>query len=144
MKAHQITETHKRPQSDRVGRGNAAGQGNTSGRGSNGQKSRTGANSSLPRTFTGGGTTMMQRLPKIKGFKSHMVKPVGINIDSIAAVFEPQATVTLIGLLEKGLINANEAAKGIKVLGSAQGKVYQLKFDTEDQSLKLTAKLLAQ
>ncbi len=53
----------------RVGRGIAAGQGKTAGRGTKGQKARTG--SSNKPGFEGGQNPLMQRLPKLRGFKSH-------------------------------------------------------------------------
>jgi large subunit ribosomal protein L15 len=52
----------------RVGRGIAAGQGKTAGRGTKGQGSRTGKK--LSATFMGGQTSMVQTIPKHKGFKS--------------------------------------------------------------------------
>lgn len=57
----------------RVGRGIAAGQGKTAGRGTKGQKSRTGY-SARP-GFEGGQNPLMQRLPKLPGFRSHHEKP---------------------------------------------------------------------
>lgn len=59
-------------QKRRVGRGIAAGQGKTAGRGTKGQGSRTG--SSARPGFEGGQNPLMQRLPKLRGFKSHKVK----------------------------------------------------------------------
>lgn len=53
----------------RVGRGISAGQGKTAGRGTKGQKSRTG--SSRKPGFEGGQNPLIQRLPKLRGFKSH-------------------------------------------------------------------------
>lgn len=67
MKYHELTTTSNRS-SRRVGRGIAAGQGKTAGRGTKGQKSRTG--SSRKPGFEGGQTPLMQRLPKIGGFRS--------------------------------------------------------------------------
>jgi len=52
----------------RVGRGIAAGQGKTAGRGTKGQNSRTG--SSRRPGFEGGQNPLMQRMPKLRGFKS--------------------------------------------------------------------------
>lgn len=60
----------------RVGRGISAGQGKTAGRGTKGQKARTG--SSRKPGFEGGQNPLMQRLPKLHGFKSH--KPVVENV----------------------------------------------------------------
>ena len=57
----------------RVGRGIAAGQGKTAGRGTKGQKSRTGKK--LRAGFEGGQNPLMQRLPKLPGFRSFRVKP---------------------------------------------------------------------
>lgn len=56
----------------RVGRGIAAGQGKTAGRGTKGQMSRTG--SSKRPGFEGGQTPLMQRLPKLNGFRSLKTK----------------------------------------------------------------------
>ncbi len=62
-------EAHKTK--NRVGRGIAAGQGKTAGRGTKGQHSRTG--STRKPGFEGGQNPLMQRLPKLRGFKSHKV-----------------------------------------------------------------------
>jgi len=68
VKYNELTITKKKS-STRVGRGIAAGQGKTAGRGTKGQKSRTGY-SKRP-GFEGGQNPLMQRLPKLHGFKSH-------------------------------------------------------------------------
>jgi large subunit ribosomal protein L15 len=60
----------------RVGRGIAAGQGKTAGRGTKGQRSRTG--SSRKPGFEGGQNPLMQRLPKLHGFRSY--KPKTVNV----------------------------------------------------------------
>jgi large subunit ribosomal protein L15 len=59
--------------SNRIGRGIAAGQGKTAGRGTKGQNSRTG--SSRKPGFEGGSNPLLQRMPKLPGFKSHKTKP---------------------------------------------------------------------
>ena len=56
----------------RVGRGISAGQGKTAGRGTKGQGARTG--SSKRPGFEGGQNPLMQRLPKLPGFKSKAVR----------------------------------------------------------------------
>lgn len=56
----------------RVGRGIAAGQGKTAGRGTKGQGARTG--SKKKPGFAGGSNPLMQKLPKLPGFRSHHVK----------------------------------------------------------------------
>lgn len=68
MKYNDLDVTKSRS-AKRVGRGIAAGQGKTAGRGTKGQKARTG--SSRKPGFEGGQNPLMQRLPKLHGFKSH-------------------------------------------------------------------------
>jgi large subunit ribosomal protein L15 len=67
--------------SNRVGRGIAAGQGKTAGRGTKGQKSRTG--SSKKPGFEGGSNPLIQRLPKLRGFKSHRASVVNVYTGQI-------------------------------------------------------------
>ena len=70
MKYHELETSANKP-ARRVGRGISAGQGKTAGRGTKGQKSRTG--SSRRPGFEGGQNPLMQRLPKLRGFKSKRV-----------------------------------------------------------------------
>lgn len=67
MKFNQLNATKHR-RGNRVGRGIAAGQGKTAGRGTKGQKARSG-NGKRP-GFEGGQNPLMQRLPKLRGFRS--------------------------------------------------------------------------
>jgi large subunit ribosomal protein L15 len=68
MKYHELKTTSYR-KSKRVGRGIAAGRGKTAGRGTKGQKARAG--SSAKPGFAGGSNPLMQKLPKLPGFRSH-------------------------------------------------------------------------
>lgn len=71
MKYNELTVSkNKRPH--RLGRGIAAGQGKTAGRGTKGQNARTG--SSRNPGFEGGQNPLMQRLPKLHGFRSYKAK----------------------------------------------------------------------
>lgn len=67
MKYHELNVQGKKS-NKRVGRGISAGQGKTAGRGTKGQRSRTG--SSKKPGFAGGQLPLMQRLPKLPGFRS--------------------------------------------------------------------------
>jgi len=67
MKYHELKTAH-RQSTKRVGRGISAGQGKTAGRGTKGQNSRTGSKSRPG--FEGGQNPLMQRLPKLPGFRS--------------------------------------------------------------------------
>ncbi|HEX4774171.1 MAG TPA: 50S ribosomal protein L15 [Candidatus Saccharimonadales bacterium] len=72
MKFNELQTTKPRS-SKRVGRGIASGKGKTAGRGTKGQKSRAG--SSAKPGFAGGSNPLMQKLPKLPGFRSHKIKP---------------------------------------------------------------------
>ncbi len=67
MKFNEL-QVEKNRSPKRVGRGIAGGQGKTAGRGTKGQMARTG--SSRRPGFEGGQNPLMQRLPKLPGFKS--------------------------------------------------------------------------
>jgi large subunit ribosomal protein L15 len=67
MKYNEI-QTNSSKSKKRVGRGIASGQGKTAGRGTKGQLSRTG--SKKRPGFEGGQNPLMQRLPKLHGFRS--------------------------------------------------------------------------
>lgn len=67
MKYHELS-INKSKSARRLGRGIAAGQGKTAGRGTKGQHSRTG--SSLRPGFEGGQNPLIQRLPKLRGFRA--------------------------------------------------------------------------
>jgi large subunit ribosomal protein L15 len=75
MKYNELNVTSNRS-SRRVGRGIAAGQGKTAGRGTKGQKSRTGKGRRPG--FEGGQNPLMQRLPKLPGFRS--IRPKAENV----------------------------------------------------------------
>ncbi len=68
MKYNQLqTSAQKTPK--RVGRGIAAGRGKTAGRGTKGQNARK--SGGVRPGFEGGQNPLVQRLPKLRGFKSH-------------------------------------------------------------------------
>jgi large subunit ribosomal protein L15 len=85
----------------RVGRGIAAGQGKTAGRGTKGQGSRTGF-SKRP-GFEGGQNPLMQRLPKLHGFRSNKVKAENVFTDQLNDL---GAKVDTQLLADKGLISS--------------------------------------
>lgn len=118
----------------RVGRGLGSGKGKTAGRGTKGQKSRSGYN--LPRRFEGGQSSLIQRVSKIRGFKSRNPKTLAINISRIEGRFSDGEMVNLKTLLEKGLIKDDK--RPVKILGPKLTK--KLKF----RKVSLNKKLLAQ
>jgi len=100
MKFNQL-EVAKNKAGKRVGRGIAAGQGKTAGRGTKGQKSRTG--SSAKPGFEGGQNPLMQRLPKLPGFRSHKVKAEVVYTGQLEAF--GGKTADSVALAEAGLIS---------------------------------------
>lgn len=71
-------------QTRRKGRGIGSGAGKTAGRGTKGQNSRSGGGVRIG--FEGGQTSLMQKMPKKRGFTSHRTKPVAITLDKISTV----------------------------------------------------------
>ncbi len=100
MKYNQLKATASKNRK-RVGRGIAAGQGKTAGRGTKGQGARTG--SSKRPGFEGGQNPLMQRLPKLVGFKSHKVRAENVFTDQLDKL---GAKVTHEVLAEKGLVSS--------------------------------------
>lgn len=84
----------------RVGRGISAGQGKTAGRGTKGQNSRTGKK--LRPTFMGGQGSLVQRIPKKKGFRSLRVPAQVVYLEQLNSLTGKVADNTT--LYEAGLI----------------------------------------
>jgi len=110
---HQLPKTVTRV-AKRVGRGLASGKGKTAGRGTKGQKSRSGYN--LPRRFEGGQTSLIQRLPKARGFQSRFPKPLTLNIARIETKFQDGEMVNFQTLIKKGLIKNDK--NPVKIIGA--------------------------
>ena len=83
MKYHELTSTTKKT-SKRVGRGIAAGRGKTAGRGTKGQGARAGY--SKKPGFEGGQNPLMQRLPKLRGFRSFRIAAHNVYTDQLSAL----------------------------------------------------------
>lgn len=122
MKYHEISASTAK-KAKRVGRGIAAGQGKTAGRGTKGQMSRAG--SSRKPGFEGGQNPIMQRTPKLRGFKG----------------FKPQAEVVYTGQLDAlagKTIDANVLAEA----GLISNPFVTVKVITKgDLTKKVTVKL---
>jgi len=118
MKYNQL-QTIKPKAAKRVGRGISAGQGKTAGRGTKGQKSRTG--SSAKPGFAGGSNPLMQKLPKLPGFRSHHVKAENV---STAQLNELKATtITATVLAEAKLISSPYVSVKLLAKGDVTKKV---------------------
>ena len=118
MKFHELQATKAR-KSGRVGRGIAAGQGKTAGRGTKGQKARTGARKKPG--FEGGQNPLMQRLPKLPGFRSFRVKPQTVYTGQLEGYTGKK--VTNEELANAGLITSPYAKVKLVVKGELTTKV---------------------
>lgn len=98
MKIHEL-DLGRNKRANRVGRGISAGQGKTAGRGTKGQKSRAG-NGRRP-GFEGGQNPLMQRLPKLRGFRSQHTAADTVYTGQINDI---KGTVDNFSLFEAGLV----------------------------------------
>jgi large subunit ribosomal protein L15 len=93
----------------RVGRGIAGKGGKTAGRGTKGQKARD----TVPAGFEGGQLPLMQRIPKLRGFKNPFrVEYTPVNLDALAALDTDEITPAV--LVSAGLARPKAL---VKVLG---------------------------
>ena len=102
----------------RVGRGISAGGGKTAGRGTKCQNSRTGKK--LGATFMGGQRSLVQAVPKAKGFKSIRVPAQVVYLDQLNGV--KGATIDNVTLFEAGLISTPYHSVKVIARGEYTGK----------------------
>src|SRR5688572_30339134 len=110
MKYNELTLTAKKSK-NQVGRGISAGQGKTAGRGTKGQKSRAGKKRRPG--FEGGQNPLMQRLPKLRGFKSPHAKFELVYLSDLKAV---KGTVDNFSAHEAGLTSSPHVR--VKLVGT--------------------------
>lgn len=114
MQIHQL-KVKIQKKKRRVGRGGK--KGTYSGRGMKGQKSRSG--SSVNPIFEGGRSTLIEHLPKMRGFKSHRPKNQLVSLDQLEKYFASGDIVNPQSLLSKKLIDRIKAP--VKIL--SDGKI---------------------
>lgn len=118
MKFHEL-QTTKQKRGTRVGRGISAGRGKTAGRGTKGQGARTG--SSAKPGFSGGSNPLMQKLPKLPGFRSHRTAPETVYTGQLEQF--ANKTVDATALAEAGLISHAYVSVKLIVKGDLTKKV---------------------
>ena len=118
MKYNEL-ELTKQKKPKRVGRGIAAGQGKTAGRGTKGQNARTGH--SHRAGFEGGQTPLMQRQPKLRGFRS--IRPKAENVYTGQLNDFNGKTADNFTLFEAGLVSSPYVKVKIVVKGELTAKV---------------------
>ncbi|MEK7555242.1 MAG: uL15 family ribosomal protein [Patescibacteria group bacterium] len=121
MQLHQLQSKIKSRNKKRIGRGGK--RGTYSGRGQKGQKSRAG------HKIRPAERDLIQRLPKLRGFKNKPLKskPVVVNFSDLEKKIEGNIINREI-LLKAGLIRKSD--KLIKILGPKSGKITK-KFQIE-------------
>ena len=115
----------------RVGRGIAAGQGKTAGRGTKGQKSRTGKK--LRPGFEGGQNPLMQRMPKLRGFRSFKQAAETVytgQLDKLTAKITDAAALAEAGLVSSQYVRIKLVLRGevtkkldVKLQGASAGAI---------------------
>ena len=113
MKLHDLTppKGSTRPRR-RVGRGIGGKGGKTAGRGTKGQ----GARDTIPVGFEGGQLPLMQRIPKLRGFKNPFrIEYTPVNLDALGALDTDEITPET--LVEAGLVRPRAL---VKVLGRGE------------------------
>lgn len=113
MQIHQLSVAQKKKRK-RIGRGGK--RGTTAGRGSNGQKSRSGA--SVDPLFEGGRSTFLERLKKVRGFKSIHQKRCLVTLADLERACTEGETVTVAMLIEKKVAPKTALSRGIKVVAN--------------------------
>lgn len=113
MQIHQLSVVKKKARK-RIGRGGK--RGTTAGRGSNGQKSRSGA--SVDPLFEGGRSTFLERLKKVRGFKSIHPKKHLVTLAQLEQVCAEGETVTLALLIEKKIAPKTALSRGVKIVAT--------------------------
>ncbi len=113
MQIHQL-KIKKGKSRKRIGRGGK--KGTYSGRGMKGQKSRSGAK--INPIFEGGRSTLIEHLPKKRGFTSIFPKSQVVALSTLEKMFNAGDTITPAVLLGKGIIG-NIKAK-VKILNNGE------------------------
>lgn len=111
MQIHEITIPRRKPRK-RIGRGGR--RGTYSGRGMKGQKARSGGN--VNPLFEGGRSSLIDRLKKVRGFKSLRPKKVTIHLADLEKFCADGDHVTMELLQKKKLVRKKHVASGAKIV----------------------------
>ena len=118
LSAHTIKSTKgTRKTTKRVGRGNSSGKGTYASRGLKGQRSRSGGKGGTQRR---GFKQSLQKVPKLRGFKSMYPKKEVVTLATLNRVFEGNETVTPGVLAQKGVVDNPQ--HGVKIVATGELK----------------------
>src|SRR5438309_5964534 len=118
MKYHDL-QTKPQKAANRVGRGISAGRGKPAGRGSKGQGARTG--SKAKPGFDGGSNPLMQKLPKLPGFKSSRSPAETVYTGQLERFANKKVDTKI--LAEAGLVSSAYVNVKLLVKGELNNKV---------------------
>lgn len=134
MKYNELDLTAKKNKT-RVGRGIAAGKGKTAGRGTKGQKARK--SGGVRPGFEGGQNPLMQRLPKMRGFRSLSVPTENVYTGELNAF---SGTVDCYKLHEAGVIKSPYNRVKVIVKGEVTKKVTVMAQSASKEAIKAIKK----
>jgi large subunit ribosomal protein L15 len=116
LTANNITPAHgAKRTSKRLGRGNGSQKGTFSGRGLKGQRSRSGGKSG---TLFRGFKANLQKVPKLRGFKSIHAKPHTVTLAMLNRAMKDNDIVTPGLLVKRGLISSTVG--GVKIVATGE------------------------
>ena len=113
MQIHELT-VKKRKDKKTVGRGGK--RGTYSGRGNKGQKARSGA--SIDPLFEGGRSSLVERLKKVRGFKSLTAKKTVVKLETLESKFKDGDIISVETLLSAKIVDKADVKNGLKILAS--------------------------
>jgi large subunit ribosomal protein L15 len=135
MKLHELTPKNKKVARKRRGQGNATGNGTYGGRGMNGQNARSGGG--VRAGFEGGQTPLIQRMPKMRGFRSpNKVYNQIVKLADLEEAFKDGAKVDFAALVEAGFVTRK--GMGVKILND--GTELKKKLNLSEVLVSKTAK----
>lgn len=116
LQGHSMKPKHgARRKRDALGRGSSSGSGTTAGRGTKGQRARSGSRKGL---MLFGSKTLIQSIPKLRGFKSMAKKPVSITLQQLQKHFADGTIVTTAELVKVSLIKTEKTP--LKIVGNVK------------------------
>lgn len=133
MQIHELS-LKKRKAKKCIGRGGK--RGTYSGRGMKGQKARSGGN--VDPLFEGGRTTLLDKMKKLRGFKSPHAKANVLTLQKIDTYYTDGEIVSLETLIAKGIVRHKNANKGVKVV--VRGAITKKVTIAGDVKISATAK----
>jgi large subunit ribosomal protein L15 len=116
MQIHELKLKKKRKEKKTIGRGGK--RGTYSGKGNKGQKARSGA--SIDPLFEGGRSSLVERLKKVRGFKSLHAKKTVIKLEALEKTFKDGDIVSFDSLLASKLVDKADVKNGLKILTTGE------------------------